>query len=143
MDDLVKTSRAFYLPGNDIPTSRIIKPKPNNLFDVTLLKKDGRHSFLVVDRNFGWSGSKNKEAAKTVHDWGIEVIIALSLSIGFRKEVVSLGILCASIASYYHLKLLKEIKKGRRIVTFDSKQSKIWVGSKKVYSLPIKPYPSS
>jgi len=95
--------KAFYLPGNNMDTDRIIPARflkcvtfqglGANVFRGDRDKLEGKHPFdlpenqdrsiLVVDENFG-SGSSREHAVPALMQYGIKAIIGLSFAAIFR-----------------------------------------------------------
>jgi 3-isopropylmalate/(R)-2-methylmalate dehydratase small subunit len=113
--------KAFYLPGNNMDTDRIIPARflkcvtfqglGANVFRGDRDKLEGKHPFdlpenqnrsiLVVDENFG-SGSSREHAVPALMQYGIKAIIGLSFAAIFRGNAVGNGLMCVEIDVYEH-----------------------------------------
>lgn len=119
---------AFYLPGNDIDTDRIIPARylkcvtfeglGNHVFEDDRAQLKGMHPFdlpenrsksiLVADANFG-SGSSREHAVPALTQRGIKAIIGLSFAAIFRGNAVGNGLVCVEVSPEYHANLTSTI----------------------------------
>jgi len=117
--------KAFYLPGNDMDTDRIIPARflkcvtfeglGANVFKDDRAKLEGKHPFdlpenqgrsiLVVDENFG-SGSSREHAVPALMQAGIKAIIGLSFAAIFRGNAVGNGLVCVEVTPKEHQHIL-------------------------------------
>lgn len=120
--------KAFYLPGSNMDTDRIIPARflkcvtfeglGANVFKDDRAKLDGQHPFdlpqnqgrsiLIVDANFG-SGSSREHAVPALMQAGIKAIIGLSFAAIFRGNAVGNGLVCVEIDTEDHQLLVKSL----------------------------------
>lgn len=122
------SGRAFFLPGDDIDTDRIIparfmkcvtfKEIGPHVFEDARKAEIGKHPFdlpgnrgrniLLVGRNFG-SGSSREHAPQALLRWGIQAIIGLSFADIFRGNATAIGLVCCTVSGRDHARTVSLI----------------------------------